>query len=277
MVKLVKRAPPAAKSLRGSHELAIELSSNETAAESRVVVAQNLWGEGDLTPYDSVFASAAVMSLGVTTNSSFAAVVPHRSGELTRFSEEIGVWIDVLEVASVRFSLDRRRADKIKRGSWTPGKGLLPKGKFAYLYLAQPSFLAATLGAIYREAADGMKSSGALFLADIFIANPAVSDALPSIQIPGSARWQSVDAHLRALADAKLNVDQEFDLNRDVLMAIRDGFLRGVGKLSDIRALEQPWRNQRQTGFMLELETWFKLYRLIELGAITAKAYICRK
>ena len=276
MVKLLKRAPPAAKKMLSSYDLAIELSSNEGPAESRMVVSQILWGEANLAPYDNLFSSSAIAALIINAASAFAVVAPYLSGRLSRLSDEAAIWIDVYETRPVRFSLDRRKAAKIRHTPWINGNKLIPKGKFSALYVAQPSQLTKSLGAFYQECKAGLRATGELFAADIVAAKSfdAAAQTVSGLAMPGATQLLDMDAHRKALADAKLKIHQEYELTQDLMMAIRTGFLKGVGKLSDIRALDQPWKKQRLGGFLLELETWFKLYRLMELGHVMATGFL---
>ena len=279
MAKLLKRAPPAAKVLRSSRDLAIELSSNEGFAESRQVMAQTLWGDGNLAPYDNVFAAGAVMALVLVTSSAFGVVAPRLAGRLKRLSEEIGVWIDASETEPVRFSLDRRKTDKVRKGTWESGKGVLRKERFTALYLAQPSQFANPLAALYAEGATGLRTGGQVFVADL-VSTETYAQAvslLPQVVVPGIVHLQREEDHRSALAAAKLEIQNEFDMTRDLMLAVRNAFLKALGKLSDVRALDQPWRNQRLVGFLAELECWFKLYRLIELGHVKAKGLLAAK
>ncbi len=276
MVKLLKRAPPTAKKMLSSHDLAIELSSNEGPAESRMVVAQSLWGDANLAPQDNLFGASAIAAMVIHAASAFAVVAPHLSSRLSRLSDEAAIWIDVYETRPARFSLDRRKAPKIRRTPWVDGKGLLPKGKFSSLFVAQPSLVTRSLVTLYRECRAGLRANGELYAADLVATDSFATAAqmMPDITFPGATQLLGMAAHRKAFADAKLNIHQEYELTQPLMMAIRDGFLRGVGKLPDIRALDRPWRNQRLAAFLMEVEAWFKLYRLMELGHVMAAGFL---
>lgn len=278
MVKLVKRAPPAAKKLLASHDLAIELSSNEGPTESRLLVAQNLWGEANLRPQDGLFGSTAIIALVVNPTSAFAVLAPHLSGRLTRLSEESAIWIDAFEAEPMRFSLDRRSAAKIRRTEWSLGKGQLAKPKFTSIYLAEPGRLASSVRSAYQEASGGLRRGGQLFAADLMVKRSAeAAQTMSGIEVPGQRQWLSRDAHVEAIAAANLKIDQEYDLTKELMTTIRSGFLRGLTKLADTRALPQPWRSQRLAAFLQEIEAWFKLYYLLELGHVTATGILATK
>jgi hypothetical protein len=274
MVKLLKRAPPAAKKMLSSHDLAIELSSNEGMAESRMVVAQHLWGEANLAPSDSLFASSAIAALLVNSSSAFAVVAPRLFGRLTRLAEETRIWVDVFETEPVRFSLDRRKVATIRRTPWTDARGLIPKNKFTTIFVAQPTHVTQSLATLYADCRLGLKAGGDLYVADLISVTSPAAPLMPDVTVPGCENLMSVEVHRRAFAEAKLTIQQEYDLTRDLMMAIRDGFLKGVGRLADIRQLRQPWRNQRLAGFLVELDVWFKLYCLLERGHVTARGFL---
>ena len=274
MVKLVKRAPPAAKRLRSNHDLAIELSSNEGMAESHLVVAQNLWGEANLGPQDSLFATTAIMALTLTPASAFSVVARNLSGRLTRLSEETGFWVDAYELEPIRFSLDRRKGAKIKRNVWQAGA--LPQSKYTDLFVHEPARLTAGLDALYAECAASLRDRGHLFIADMVL-DGATAQTIESARLGQSRRWCTQMDHLQALSQSRLKVQQQFEMTRDLMVAVRDGFLKGIGRIPDIRALELPWRSQRLSGFLVELEHWFKLYKMLEHGQVSAIGFLTEK
>jgi hypothetical protein len=276
MANLLKRAPPAAKKVIASQDIDIELSSNEGRPESRIIVAQHLWGGGNYTPYDHSFVSSAILALAVNGKSALAVVAPYVSSRLTRLSEELKIWIDVYQTRPIRFSLDGRKAEKIKRNPGADGTRAIPKRKFSAVIISQPSQVTNALGAFYGECRNSLRSSGQIFVADL-VAMPSFDAASPVgslITGPNAGPLMSLDAHRRAFAGAKLTVQREVDTTREVMNTIRDRFVKGMGKLADYRALEEPWRKQRLDGFLAEVEAWFLLHRLLEQGHVTAKGFL---
>ena len=86
----------------------VYLSADEGPFESWLAVAQDMWGVGNLTPFDMVFASRAIGAMPPTQASAFGAVCYQLGKRLFTFSREANIWIDAFEAEPSLSRLEKR-------------------------------------------------------------------------------------------------------------------------------------------------------------------------
>jgi len=241
----------------------IELSPEEGPVESRLAVVQDMWGGGNLTPFDSPFASRAVGALAPAKSTSIGALCHHLGRRLFAFSRESGIWIDAYEADAALSRLEKRPKDKVKLMSWTPGSGQLGNRRFTHLAVLSPSRLKGAQETLVREAAKALKPEGCLFLADLMCDDRKMSHAgLPKLY----ARQQYRDW----LEKAGLEFYNEHALSGDVRVALLRGLASSVNMLANVKKLQDPWRSQRFKAFRQELDAVVTLHTAMERGDVAA-------
>ena len=253
----------------------IELNPDEGPFESWLAVAQDMWGTGNLTPLDNVFASTAIGALAVTTKGIFGAVCYHLGNRLFCFSREIDAWIDAYECESAVSQIQKRPKDKVKLHLWNAKECPLGKKRFTKLAVLNASKIPGSIEALSREYADSLKPTGDLFLADL-VAGKDKDDASLPVRL-GDSKLQSLANHKKALTEAGLTLCNEYDLTDDIKGAIRRGLYNSINMLANVRELKEPWKGQRLVAYYRELESLSRLYNELENGDVKAAGLLAQK
>jgi hypothetical protein len=242
----------------------IELDPGEGPFESWLAVAQDMWGEGNLTAVDRVFASAAIGALAVTNKAIFGVVCYHLGYRLFCYSREIDIWVDAYECEPAVSTIQKRPKDKVKLSVWNTNKRQLGTSRFTKLAVLCPSKISGSSVALSRDYASSLKPGGNLFLADIF-ARDNKAEA-PSKALLGDLKLQSLADYQNALSQTE-----------DTKGAIRKGLYNSIGMLTNIRELREPWRGQRLAAYYRELEFLSRLYQDLESGDVAANGIFAMK
>ena len=253
----------------------IELDPNESPFESWLAVAQDMWGEGNLTAVDRVFASAAIGALAVTNKAIFGVVCYHLGYRLFCYSREIDIWVDAYECEPAVSTIQKRPKDKVKLSLWNATKRPLGTSRFTKLAVLCPSKISGSSVASSRDYANSLKPGGNLFLADIFARDDKAK--APSKTLLGDLKLQSLADYQNALSQAGLTLYNVVDLTEDTKGAIRKGLYNSIGMLKNIRALSEPWRGQRLAAYYRELEFLSRLYQDLESGDVAANGIFAMK
>lgn len=241
----------------------VDLAPEEGPFESWLAVAQDMWGVGNLTPFDVVFASRAIGAMPPTQSSAFGAVCYQLGSRLFTFSREGGIWIDAFEGENALSRLEKRPKDKVKFSLWAPGKKLLGNARLTHLAVLYPSRLAGPHDQLVREAALSLKKDGNLFIADLV-------DNRVGTKLPGQPKLHS-DAEYRAWLDAAgLKLYSAHDMTDDVRIALLRGLHHSLNMLANARKLREPWRTQRLKAFQQELEFAVALHLAMDRGDVAA-------
>ena len=249
----------------------IELDPEEGPAESEIAVAQDMWGEGNLSPLDNVFASTAIGALAVTGKAIFGAVCHHLGHRLFCFSREIDIWLDAYECEPALSLIQKRPKDKIKLGAWNANENKLGKDRYTKLAVLGMSKASVPLASLFDDCASSLKRKGNLFVADLVAGNGRAAPL---------ARYgdlESLADHRSALSNAGFALCNEVDLTADVEGAIRRGFHNSLNALANIRALKEPWRSQRLAAYCRQIEIMGNLYRDLECGCVSAAGILALK
>lgn len=248
----------------------VELTADEGPFESGLAVAQDMWGAGNLTPFDSIFASRAIGTIVPTQGGNFATLCYQLGHRLFTFSREGGIWIDTFEAEPAVSKLEKRPKDKIKLAVWAPGTGQLGKNRLTHLAVLTPSRLKGSPEAIVKEASTALKKDGQLFYADMMYG----PNGRPTKGQPRLARPDEVKYWLEC---AGLQFYSEVDLSGDVRVSILRGLHNSLNMLANIRKLHEPWRTQRFKAFEKELEEAVRLHLAMERHEAVAMGYYYTK
>jgi hypothetical protein len=238
----------------------IELSPDEGPFESWLAVAQDMWGLGNLTPLDSVFASRAIGTIVPTVGGNFGCVCYQLGDRLFTFSREAGIWIDSFEGENALSRLSKRPKDKIKIAAFDQGKKQLGNNRLTHLAVLAPSKLQADPKTLAGDAAAALKKEGQLFLADIMCG----PNGKP---VPGRCRVEDYKAWL---TDAGLKFYSEVDLTADVRVTLLRGLYNSINMAANVRHLQEPWKGQRFKAFEKELAAVVGTYKSFESGFAAA-------
>jgi len=240
-----------------------------------LTLAQDLWGQGNLSPLDEVFESQALVTLTVPKTAKLAVVARHMGRRLHRYSKDTGLWIDAFESEPElsRFSKDKDAKMSLK--PWDNSPNLLGAGKFTDVIAFQTSALNEDLPAIYGLIAKSLKKAGRLYAADLMLEGPSRAAAPGRVALLQNLK--PLDEHKQAIVAAGLSVEKEFDLTHEVIVRIRSGFQESTDKLSEICHLEGPLKAQMTAAYCAQLEIWATAAVLLETGKIVARGVLAVK
>jgi hypothetical protein len=253
----------------------IDLDPNEGPFESWLAVAQDMWGVGNLTPLDRVFASTAIGALAVTGKAIFGAVCYHLGQRLFSFSREVDIWIDAYECEPAVSLIEKRPKDKVKLSPWTAKERQLGTNRFTKLAVLYMTKLPVPSAALFRDCAISLKPNGNLFVADLVAGKNNAGASSPAWF--GNLELQSLADHKNALSKAGLSLCNEYNVTGDVEGAIRRGLYDSINALANIRTLKEPWRGQRFAAYYRELESLSRLYKDLESGDVAAAGILALK
>lgn len=246
----------------------VELSPDEGPFESWLAVAQDMWGIGNLTPFDVAFASRAIGTIVPTQGGNFACVCYQLGHRMFTFSREAGIWIDTFEGESALSKLEKHpKKDKIKLATWKAGTNQLGSNRLTHLAILSPSRLGAEPKTLASEAAKSLKKDGQLFLADVMCGPKGK---------PASDR-RLLDEWKQALTDAGLTFYSEHDFNSDIRANLLRGLHNSVNMAANVRHLQDPWKAQRFKAFDQELESVVTLHMAFERGLASAAGLYFKK
>lgn len=248
----------------------VELAPDEGPFESWLAVAQDMWGQGNLTPLDSIFASRAIGTIVPTQGGNFGSLCFQLGHRLFTFSREGGIWIDAFEAESTLSRLEKRPKDKIKLATWNPGTGQLGSNRLTHLAVLSPSRLKGSPETTIKEAAQAMKKDAQLFYADLLY-GPHGRPVKGRTQL---ARPEDIKYWTEC---AGLKFYSEVDITSDVRVTLLRGLHQSLNMLANIRNLQDPWRSQRFKAFEKELEETVRLHLSIERQEIIAMGYYYTK
>jgi hypothetical protein len=248
----------------------IELTPDEGPFESWLAVAQDMWGAGNLTPLDSVFASRAIGTIVPTQGGNFGTLCYQLGHRLFTFSREGGIWIDAFECESALSKLEKRPKDKVKLATWSPETKQLGANRLTHLAVLSPSRLQGSQEKLVLEAAQSLKKDGQLFYADVLYGPKGR---------PIKGRQQ-----LSRPVDVKywfecagLALYSEIDITSDIRLALVRGLHNSLNMLANIRKLREPWRTQRFNAFEKELEEAVRLHVAMEREELVAMGFYYTK
>jgi hypothetical protein len=248
----------------------IELAPEEGPFESWLAVAQDIWGGGNLTPFDSVFASRAIGAMAPTQGALFAAVCYQLGRRLFTFSREGGIWLDAFEAEPALSRIEKRPKEKVKFAIWSPGKKQLGTSRLTHIAVLSPSRLAGPHDVMVREAAQALKVGGSLFLADLVKTGDGAA-------FPGLPALHAVAEYRSWLEAAGLKFYSEHDMTGDMRIALLGGLHHSLNMLANVRRLREPWKSQRFKAFEQELEFVVALHAAMTRGDIAAAGLLYTK
>lgn len=249
---------------------------DKSNSESAFTLAQDLWGAGNLSPLDHLFGSTAIMKLVPKGGISFIGY--HLGRRLHRYSEDTAIWIDAFEAEPSVSRFHLKKNSKIKLGKWAGGADLLKKNRYPNAVAIQASSVCPSLETVYRQCAQGLKSTGRLFAADLmFTDSGGGTPQGESIVGPGGQKLLSPAQHKNALAAAGFKIEAEYDLTDGLIAAVRSGFRDSIKLVGELKALEEPQKGERITAFCAQLDTWGRLYTLAQKRLIIAKGFLAAR
>jgi hypothetical protein len=264
IMRAIKTAEPA-KSRAGTGGRS---SDEETPEESSLLVRQELWGLGNGSPLDHLFGSAAIV--GLTPTTAFV-VVCHRLGDrLRRYAQESNIWVDAYETELALSQARKTKASKLALVPWSPTANLLKKDRYTICVLFEPGAIG-ELATIYGQCAQGLKRGGRLFAADV------MTKAGESVHCPDGRVVRPRAEHWKAAEAAGFAIERDLDMSPGLQASIRSGFLQSIRLLAEIRALRGPCKLQRQSTYMIELETWSLIHHLIDRDLATATGFLATR
>jgi hypothetical protein len=243
------------------------------ALSAALIIAQDLWGHGNLSPLDDIFESHALVALAPSKVAKLAVVAAHMGRRLQRYSKDTGLWIDAFESEPELSRFTKEKDAKISFSAWDTSKKPLGAAKFTDLIAFQTSARCDTLAAFYELAAKCLKSQGRIFAADLVL-TPGAREPAAGALFKSLKPWND---HQQAVGAAGFKIEKELDLTQELMAKIRHGFHAGTEKLGELRQLEEPHKCRMTAAFCAQLETWATAAMLFETGRLCARALIANK
>lgn len=248
----------------------VELTADEGPFESWLAVAQDMWGMGNLTPFDSVFASRAIGTIVPTQGGNFGTICYQLGSRLFTFSREGGIWIDAFEGEPALSKLEKRPKDKVKLATWASGKKQLGSNRLTHLAVLSPSRLGGSQEVLIKEAAGALKKNAQVFYADILYGPKGKAiKGKPQLARPEDVKYWFECAGLKFYS--------EIDITSDIRVALLRGLHNSLNMLANIRKLHEPWRGQRLKAFEKELDDAVNLHLAIERTETIAMGFYYTK
>ena len=264
----------ASSSVRNEASAAAPSIVEEKPADSVLIAAQSLWGIGNLSPLDHLFASTAIVNLVPAMTMGFAGY--HLGRRLHRYAEDTDIWIDAFEAEAAVSRMHLKKKTTIKLYDWNKDIARLKKNRYPTFMALQIGMLSPSLQSVYGPAADSLKNDGKLFAADLMWTSaqaPKPNDGKLAVY----KSVHSIDEHKRAMAAAGMTIERTWDLTDGLLAAIRSGLLGSLATLTDLRELSEPRKSQRKAAFCSQLETWVSYYVMAQRKEIAALAFLAIK
>lgn len=228
--------------------------------EATLSMAQELWGQGHLSPLEEILESQALVSLPLGKASKVAVVAPFLGHRLQRYSKEKGLWIDAFESDLGLARFVREKGTKASFKAWSGDQpGLLGTSRFTEVLVFRPSLICEDLPLLYSETAKSLRAGGRIF----------VGDLASSSKRPFPPGTRPMPDHLNAMKGAGLMPGPEVDLSRELNLKIRRAFLKSTEKLPDLRALQEPLKARALAAYFAELGQWAAVATVIEAARLT--------
>lgn len=241
---------------------AVDLPKEEGPFQSWLAVAQDIWGIGNLTPADDVFASAAVRSLAAPSNAIFASVGFHFGNRLFEYVRESGIWIDVYDGEDALTLIEKRAKDRVKLHKWTAADLPLRKNRYSQLTVLNVGRVTNASPSLVPIWAAALKKGGAMFFGDILAKTSAPAGISYGVH--------TAESYRAAFGAAGLKIYNSLDLSSELKLSVFRGLAASIPMLKTVRVLKEPWRKQRFEAFYRELEQAIRLHRALEMGTAIA-------
>jgi hypothetical protein len=250
---------------------------DEKPSDSALLVAQDIWGLGNLSPLDYLFASTAIMNLVPKLNMGFVGC--HLGRKFHRYAEDTGIWIDAFETDLTLSRLHKKKNSTIRLNEWRSDPALLKKDRYPSFVVVQAGAVCASLESVYGPAANGLKMTGKLFAADLMrVGSDGHAEGQKSpVNGPGGQSLHTFDEHKNALESVGLAIEGKYELGDSFMGAIRSGLRQSLKSLSELQSLGEPCQSQRRSAFCVQLQMWVTLYKLAQKREISAIGLLATK
>lgn len=246
-----------------------------SASEPALAVAQSLWGRGNLSPLDNLFAATALVKL--VPRAGFGFIGHHLGQRLRRYAEDSGMKIDAAEAELALSRLYTSRKKAINTIEWKPDTPFFKLDRYDAFVVLQASALCTSLETVYAKSVRAVKVGGKLFAADLTGGNDTVGPASVRQRVQplgGTQPLRTLDEHMAAIASVGFEIESTHDLTPNCLAAVRSGFFQALGMIEELRALDDTNGAQRMRAFAEQLEAWGGFYRLGEKREIGASGIL---
>jgi hypothetical protein len=233
------------------------------AIDPALVTAQDFWGVGNLSPLDAIVGATAIAKLVPKKKLIMGFIGCHLGQRLHRYSEDMDISIDAYETEPAISRFHWKKSSKVRLKIWSSVDGLLKKNRYSSMIAAQASDICPSVGSVYWQCAEGLKSGGKCFAADLMLA-PAGGE----LATPFNANMRSVQEHKDALGAAGFQILEETDLTGALLAGVLSGFRESLTALSELQTLDAPEKTRRCAAYGQQIETWGMLYALAQKQAV---------
>jgi hypothetical protein len=252
-------------------------SGDHLVTDAPHVVAQDIWGRGNLSPLDVQFGSQAIMSLVPSKGFGFAGL--HLGYRLLKYAEDMKASVDAAERDIALTRVYTKKSSSIRNVPWKSGSPAFKANRYESFIVAQASTLNMPLEALYQQSAMSLKGRGKIFAADLmeFKSGAGLGMKLRGVAAGEGWRFHSCEDHVKSIADAGFAIESRFDMSAALLASIRSGFYKSLGALAELRTSDQTDRPKHLAAYLEQIETWGTVYALVEAGKLEATGILAIK
>ena len=196
-----------------------------------------------------------------------------------KYADDMKVRVDAAERDETLTRLYAKKKSSVRNVACDFGASTFKANRYEAFIVTQASVLGVSLETLYGPCAASLKSRGRLFCADLMERESGISARMRprGVCAPEGWRFRTTEAHVEALQDAGLQVENKIDMGVELLASIRSGFQQSLSVLSQLRACDRDQRAKSIPLYLEQIETWGTIYALVESGKLQASAILAVK
>lgn len=251
------------------------LDSEESAFQSWVAVAQDVWGRGCFLPGQAGAAREAAAALTIN-KTMIVGAIGCAVGGIGSIAHETGTHVEVFEndAALIGYAKDEPGpgGKLLRLAAFDPAKPDLRDGRYHALIAMRAISGSADAIEATKALAAAVKQGGRLFIDELYVSDSSVASLIAQgIAGPGHKLTLHPQAGVfETLKEANFEPRARSVVNDRLMADIRAGLAKSVAIAQRMRAIPKPFRKQRMTAFADELQRAAVLHHALEKGLVTA-------
>jgi hypothetical protein len=261
------------------------LDAGESEFDSWAAVAQDIWGAGCFGPGQSEMMEQGLNGAAIN-KSKIIGVIGSTLGGAGVVAESKSAYVDVIECNAEFMAnappppLEAKNNRFLKFSSWDPQKLAIQPARYHGLAALGAISLTPNLSDTIQVLAEAIKPGGFLSVDEVFVSDPSAAALIgQGIARPGEK------LHLRSaesvskgfVGGAFMDMRSNVQTGPFIMEAIRTGLKSGRDIAQILTTIPKPFRKQRMTAFVGELQRAAVLYQALEKGLATTARMIFRQ
>lgn len=261
-----------------------KLDCGETEFESWAAVAQDLWGPGCFGPGQNVAMEQGLNGAAIH-KSKVIGVIGTTLGGAGVVAESKSAYVDIIDSNAELLKnmpappLDAKGNRFLKFSGWDPQKISIPPARYHGLVAMGAISLTPNLSDAIQALAEAIKPGGFLCIDEIYVNDPSAAALIgQGIAYPGEKLFlRPQDGISKSFIGAFMDLRGNVPTGDLLMAAIREGLKGGKDVAQILTTIPNPFRKQRMTAFVNELQRAAVLYQALEKGLATAARSIYRQ